>query len=61
MQRSYLAYLDYCMDGVLVYPELSIINSFVISSIPGIIHAPTWKTQFDLLINEENKTNQVIA
>lgn len=58
IQRSYL---DYCIDGVLVYPELLIIDSFVISSIPGIIHDISWKTQFDLLIYEENKTNQVVA
>lgn len=45
----------------LVYPDLLIINSFVVGYIIRIIHAMTWKTQFDLLINEQNKTNQIVC
>lgn len=55
------SYLDYCIGGILVYPKLLLINSSAISSVLGIIHATTWKTQFDLVINEENKTNQVVV
>lgn len=40
---------------------LLIINSFVISSVPGTIHATPWKTHLDLLTNEEKMANQVVV